>query len=400
VRRARWRRLAGVGAAAFLAGLFSGLATAPAQPVMPRVGRAAIEFPQHLASFRASLRARLAGRRSVVRIAHWGDSNVASDLWTQVPRHALQVRFGNGGPGYALPRGHGTWHRDLRIDSAGRWESRRGGHGRSFGPVDGLWGVAGVAISPATYGARLEFDVPAGTEHIELHLLGRPVPGRLEVRVDGGPWEEASTFRPVPTLLRPRLPVRAGSHVEIRHAGGRPRVLGVVAEADEGVVYDVLGINGHRTAAWLRWDPSLLRDQLSNRPPDLAILSYGGNEALDPALGMGRYEEQLRAAVQRLRTVAPRASCLLVGPLATCPEHASRMREVTAIQRRVAPEVSCAFWDPSRVMGGHGGLCRRWARFPGMVSGDRLHLGPEGYEAVGRRFTEALLDAAAPVPID
>ena len=167
-------------------------------------------------------------------------------------------------------------------------------------------------------------------------------------------------------------------------------MLGVVVEATRGVVYDVLGINGHRASAINHWDTALWRAQLAQREPDLVVLSYGGNEALDPHLSMRVYEAQTRRAVATVRGLAAEASCLIVGPVASVERYAPRMRAVAEIQRRIAAELACGFWDASQTSGGPGTL-RRWIRHPGMVGGDRLHLGPQGYTLVGREFVEALL---------
>ena len=176
----------------------------------------------------------------------------------------------------------------------------------------------------------------------------------------------------------------------LRNRSGRPRVLGVSVEHASGVVYDVLGINGHRASAILHWDMDLLGSQLTARPADLLVLSYGGNEALDPMLTMETYETQTTEAVRRMRALMPGASCLLVGPLATYPQHQPRMSQVTTIQRRIAGQLGCGFWDSAATSGGPGTL-RRWARFEGMVGGDHLHLGRVGYERVGTAFVDALL---------
>ena len=182
---------------------------------------------------------------------------------------------------------------------------------------------------------------------------------------------------------------------EFRLTIGGFQVIGYLDRVDRraGVVYDVLGINGHRASALLAWNEALLAEQLAARAPDLVVLSYGGNEALDPNLALSTYEEQTDAAIARVRRLAPGASCLLVGPLATYEEHASRMSAVTTIQRRLAAAHGCAFWDSAATSGGPGTL-GRWGRFPGMVGHDRLHLGRLGYEEVGRGFVSALLRGA------
>lgn len=375
-------------------------AAAIAQPPRePLVRNVPIEQPDALRAIGDALSALERDPSRRVRVLHYGDSNVAADLWTAVARAELQRRYGDGGSGYLLPPGHGSAHRGaVTITAEGPWESRRRGFVRDFGPTDGLWGLAGVAIEARGPGARIAIDVPdAGVPHdLEVHLLARPRPGAIDVRVDDRPPVRLDAEQDRPGLVMRRFELETGAHrVRVGHAGGVPRLLGVVVERRSGVVYDVLGINGHRASAILSWDEDLLRAQLRHRRPDLVVLSYGGNEALDPDLPMTTYEERARRAIARVRSLAPDASCLLVGPLATFPEHARRMRGVTAVQRRLAPELGCAFWDSSALSGGPGTL-DRWARHPGMVSRDRLHLGRTGYERVGRAFADALLAAVRP----
>jgi len=374
------------------------LASASAQGPLtvgePNVRRVDVTNPGALRHFHRALAALERDHSRRVRVMHWGDSNVAADLWTAVTRDALQARFGHGGSGYLLPRSHGSWHRGpVRLTTDGGWAVRRRGFSRGFGPHDGLWGIAGVAMEPSRPGATLLAEVPEapGDRVLELHMLGRARPGRLDLRVDGGPWETVSARRARTQLVIHRRALDAGPHrVRIRQAGGMPRVLGVVVERTSGIVYDVLGINGHRASAVLTWNEALLGAQLERRSPDLVVLSYGGNEALDPNLSLDAYETQTRSAIERIQRLAPRASCLLVGPLATYQRYAPRMGAVTEIQRRLALQRGCGFWDSSLTSGGPGTL-NRWARFPGMVGRDHLHLGREGYERVGRGFVAALL---------
>jgi hypothetical protein len=47
--------------------------------------------------------AALASKTSVVRILHFGDSHVASDIWTKYLRLGFQSRFGDAGAGSVLP---------------------------------------------------------------------------------------------------------------------------------------------------------------------------------------------------------------------------------------------------------------------------------------------------------
>ncbi len=362
-------------------------------PVTPVVRPVPIEGAPALAHFHEALRALERGQGRQVRVLHYGDSNVAADLWTQVARDTLQRRFGDGGSGYLLPPGHGSWNRGpVRVSQAPGWATRRRGFARDFGPSDGRWGLAGVAIEPVGPTRPIRVHVPAGPAGrvFQLHLTEGPRGAEGAVQLTVG---EASPrlIRASRTAVVDATQLAPGEQtLSIRRVSGRPRLLGVSVEHPRGVVYDVLGINGHRASAILHWDLELLRAQLAARPADLLVLSYGGNEALDPQLSMATYEAQTTEAVRRMRALTPGASCLLVGPLATYPRHAERMRQVTRIQRQIAARAGCGFWDSAATSGGPGTL-PAWARFEGMVGRDHLHLGRAGYTRVGEVFVAALL---------
>lgn len=359
----------------------------------PIVRPVAVDPPEALGAFQRALLDLDRGLRRRVRVMHFGDSHVASDLWTSVVRQALQARFGDGGPGYLLPPPHGAFHVGPADLAAGAgWQTRR--RGRRFGPLDGLWGLAGTSMEAVGPDAWATVDVPDLVDGavVEVHLLARPGGGALEISI-GDRTERVDLSGERAALVVRRYLVPPGvRRVMLRAGGGRPvRVLGVSVESRlPGVVYDVLGVNGQRAAAILDWSPRLLDAQLRMRPPDLVVLSFGGNEALDPRLPLDRYEAQLRGAVSRMREAAPEASCLLVGPTATCPAR-ERVVEIAAIQRRVAPELGCGFWDSASVSGGAGSLCGWIHSDDDLVAGDRLHLRPNGYELMGRELTAALV---------
>lgn len=384
------RACALVAAAAALCVVATG--TAQRRPVVVR--DVPVENPEALHAFHHALRELRAGNRDRVRVLHWGDSNVAADLWTSVARRRLQAAFGDGGAGYLVPPPWGSRFAGGVLIRGGRvWHARR--YGREYGPMDGLWGLAGVAVEGAGRGATLDIVPPPSPRGavLEVHAVGRPRGGGFTVAVDGGPPLAVDTAMPHVSLVTRRIALPPGIHrARLRVTSARPvRLLGIVLEqADRGVVYDVLGINGLRVSAQLEWNEQLLHEQLAERPADLVVLGYGGNEALDIGLSMERYEAQLSRALERIRRLTPNASCLVVSPVAMCPANPRNM-DVTAIQRRLAPRWGCAFWHTAEVSGGHGSLCD-WIRAgEGMVSRDRLHLGRRGYELMGQRFTDALL---------
>src|SRR5690606_5417564 len=114
-----------------------------------------------------------------------------------------------------------------------------------------------------------------------------------------------------------RFDVDDGPHrFEVRVSRAGPvRIFGVAAERNEpGVVVDTPGINGARARYHLLWDQEIFAEHVRRRDPDLVVLAYGTNESGDTDEPIERYEDDLRRVLTNMREMAPRASCLLVGP--------------------------------------------------------------------------------------
>ena len=71
--------------------------------------------------------------------------------------------------------------------------------------------------------------------------------------------------------------------------------------------------------------------------------------------------------------------------------HYSRVhRSISSVQRMVADEQKCQFWDWQFYMGGPGGA-HDWAQqTPPLMSGDLIHLTPQGYRQSGQMLGKLL----------
>jgi lysophospholipase L1-like esterase len=164
---------------------------------------------------------------------------------------------------------------------------------------------------------------------------------------------------------------------------------------------DTLGINGAQIFTPLRWSEAHFAEQLRHRAPDLVILAYGTNEAVEPKLTDSAYELGIVEMLGRVSRAVPTASCLLLGPpdlarratprdpWATTP----RVLEIVEIQRRVAQAAGCAFFDQLAAMGGPGSMAAWAAEAEPRALRDRVHLSRDGYAQVGAAFADDLLRA-------
>jgi lysophospholipase L1-like esterase len=164
------------------------------------------------------------------------------------------------------------------------------------------------------------------------------------------------------------------------------------------VVYDSLGLNGAFTTILAHtFDERHWAEQLQHRRPDLVILNYGTNESGFAGYVDGVYEKELREAVRRLRAALPECSLLIMSPMDRAERTSgddiqtlASIPRLVEIQRRVARETGCAFFNTFAAMGGEGTAARWYAARPRLMSADFIHPLPAGGRLVGEQFFRAL----------
>lgn len=352
-----------------------------------------------LARFHAALRELAAGRDAdgKLRVAVYGASGTAADLYTGYLRAYLQLRFGDGGPGFAPIVRMNGWHRhsELVIESSRQWS--RAHAVRPGARADGQLGLMGVAF--AARSARAFGRVRAGPRlhahalHGELYYWRGPGGGRLRLLRGGEPVGERRTAAATPGPGYLELPPAPGSDaVELRPGGGGElRVFGVVLETDTpGVVLDTLGVDGARANNQLAWDEALWAEHLRRRGPALVLLSYGTNESTEVDAPLAEYRRELAQVLERHTRALPEASCVLLGPI-DFPAGEPRLTQIIAVQRELAAAAGCGFWDGQAFMGGPGAMTAWAAAAPPLARPDRLHLTRRGALRMGEAIGDALL---------
>lgn len=364
---------------------------------------------------------RIESARTQARVVVYGASHVAADLYTDIVRSKLQARFGDAGVGFVQPLRAVSGYRSAGVtfEQAQGWN---GVHVKARSPVYDRYGLGGVYLTAAQSrkGARCSFltrphaGSSGDADSIELWYLKQPRGGRLTVSIDDVE-RKLSTSASKPKPGYERYQVEDGQHrVEISAAGNAPvQLFGVVMERKQpGVVVDNLGIPGARARYHLLWDDAIYREHLARRKADLVVLAYGTNESGDDEEPIETYETDLHKVVQRIREVAPQASCLLVGPSDRPIENPDgtfvdrpRTTQIVEVQRKLAAEFGCGFFDLVAFMGGRLAMLRWVNSLPPLGTPDYVHFTRVGYEALGSALHAALMagftgapPGAAPVP--
>lgn len=345
----------------------------------------------------------------VVRVLQFGDSHTAADYWSGQVRRRLQARFGDGGPGWLCPgkpwRGYA--HAGVRFTAGQNWVAQ------SLRTLDcnGLVGLTGASVTPVP---GEPFAVQAAFSSFRVSLLGV---GNMVVTAEWQPTpvgeEPAAPPVAVTVPLVGQEQVREGCSLEVFaqqvQALAMPgelrlalpegsSLLGVeLLSGRPGVIYDELGLNGAELTDLERWDPVLRKALLARARPDLIILAYGTNDMGIGELARTEYEVRAKRLLQTLKAETG-APILLVGPLDRLGKKKRQRAALAAgaawvikALTQASLDTGCAFWDARRAMGGYGAI-QKW-RKAGLAQPDLVHLNGAGYQRLGDRMAEALLDA-------
>jgi lysophospholipase L1-like esterase len=334
---------------------------------------------------------------AIVRVLHFGDSPVSADQISADLRTLLQNRFGNAGQGFVLIAKPWAWynHRGIGMSAKG-WTIEAAS--QNYAP-DGLHGLGGATFKGAV-GAIANFELETAPQHMELQYWAQPGGGSLEISARGEKVAQVSTdsltrgsgFRrvPVPDAVR---------GMQLRVTSGHVRLFGVSFETDgPGVRYDSLGLNAAQILTPLRhFDQRHWAEQIRHQKPDLVVINYGTNESGYPGYIDGPYADDVRELVRRVQAAAPDASILMMSPMDRGARNAKgeiatlpKLPKLVAIQRQVAAEMGCAFFNTFQAMGGEGTMARWYEARPRLASADFMHPLPAGAKRLGIMMNEAL----------
>ncbi len=163
-------------------------------------------------------------------------------------------------------------------------------------------------------------------------------------------------------------------------------------------VYQPQGVNGAR-AKRLRdmCESPVFLQSVGQSRPDLIVIAYGTNEVTDGNWTIDSYSQMLVEIIERLRSAAPEASFLIIGP----PDRAlvgpggwtsvRQMPSLLSAQRRAALRTNSAFWSEYGAMGGASSMNEWVGR--SLAQPDHVHFTVAGYNKLGGLFYSDLMTA-------
>lgn len=338
---------------------------------------------------------------AVTRILHYGDSPTTADSITADVRSLLQARFGDAGHGFLLIAKPWAWygHRGIELSASG-WKIEPASMSRAKDGVHGLGGVSFRGSTGATSHVRLH---DAGTTQAVVYYWAQPDGGTFELRSGDQVLQSVATAADEPHTGFAEIALPAGtSEVDLVVTTGSVRAFGYrFDKPGPGVQYSSIGINGAQVQMLVRFfEVNQWTDSLRHEHPDLVIVNYGTNESIYPEYVRKQYPKELRTVIERLRTALPDTSIMLMSPMDRGVKNSDgeistpkTLPALIEVQRQIAAETGCAFFNTFEAMGGAGTMAEWYHEQPRLVSADFMHPLPAGAARVGNLFEGSLLKA-------
>ena len=318
----------------------------------------------------------------VVRVLHYGDSQIEEDRMTQQIREALQARYGGSGAGL-LPLAQTIPSLTVRqqLYMSRRYVAPAQGPQRYlvYGPrrdqrSDGFYGVMGQM-------AVMSDSLVKGSEDIMAVCTPQS---------KGTRYSEWKIFADTSIHY-----TTSGDTVRLN---GRGAVYGLSQQSETGVIVDNIPMRGCLGLVFTKMDSTQLTTFYHNENVRLIIMQFGGNAIpFNKSPGtIGAIVRGLRGQVQYLQRLAPEASILFIGPSDMLTQedgewHTSPMVPyMDLLLQKMALEENIAYFSLYRWMGGRGSMMR-WQEV-GLAGSDGVHFTRSGARKAGNAVAEWILE--------
>jgi lysophospholipase L1-like esterase len=358
----------------------------------------------------------LKSNKKLIRILHFGDSQIEGDRISGYIRQRLQQQFGGCGPGLlpfyeehasrfpieikskypaerylnygkVVPIGHRNYsvlHSTFRL---------KADTGAEMGTVKNsfYFGLNKAGFNRSTYfeKATILFRNPNSKVSFNFYPSGKEKTFKVVLQND--------SFK----MLDVNLLAKKHSFSFSLESGLKNDFFGVCLDCNFGVAVDNIPLRGSSGLDLLKIRPQFLQEQIRRLNVELIILQFGINVVPYEVNSFSWYESSIVKVIQLIKKSKPGIQVLVVGVSDMAKKFEGRWESYPSInlirsaQKNAATRTNSAYWDLYQVMGGENSI-QAWANTtPALAGKDYIHLTPKGAQVVGEFLFQALIKAKA-----
>jgi lysophospholipase L1-like esterase len=345
-------------------------------------------------------------RKEIVRILHYGDSQIEGDRITGYIRQQLQEKFGGVGPGLIpavqpIPSsaiGQTASENIGRYIIAGNFANQVA-H-RRYGVLGQMAQVKGNAsLSVSARNWKNTFDHVKEFSKIRLYVgntfgnfnANLLLPGNVSL------LHKSTQKRQDLNVItwNTQEPVRKFTLKLL----GSAEVYGIAIDGDYGVAVDNIPLRGSSGTFFTRIEKSVMKPMLDDLNVGLIILEFGGNmmPSIKREKNVQDYKARIAQQIAYFKELCPQSRILLIGPSDMSTRQGGKLQTYPMLEatvqgmREAALENGAAFWDMYEVMGGKNSMPGWVKAKPSLAAPDYIHFTPKGADRIAELFHESLM---------
>lgn len=338
---------------------------------------------------------RARANKRVIRILHYGDSQIEMDRLSANLRDYFQSLFGGGGPGM-LPA--------VQTIPSAVVSQRATGDLMAYA----AYGDAGERTSSGNYGIMAKNYYMASSATVNIYasnhhaarervkhfssvkLLVNDRSGHFKAQVQAkGHAQKYDLESPGKgiQLLQCQLDTEATS-LTLRMSGASD-IYGIMVDDGYGVNVDNIPLRGCSGTIFTRIKDTLLQRCYELSDVGIILLQFGGNSvpALYNEASISKFKESTAAQIRYIRSLYPKAAVVYIGPSDMSTRKNGSLRTYPCLPdliialKEAAHENGAAYWDLYGAMGGENSMIQ-WVK-SGWAGPDYVHFTPKGAEIMG-----------------
>ena len=374
----------------------------------------------------------------VVRVLHYGDSQLEGDRITNFLRGKFQQQFGGGGVGILDIVDKLQTKSAFRQTASPNWiQSSFFGKGyrRTNSKYYGLLGKYYKFYNPSLGYNQGEYNFsdpqplfrkasytfkPLKTTRVTTTVNYTTLPTatpkqravqniKVLYRSAKGPFD-LQIFARNDSSVRVQIPASNGFNyyehklskpleaVQIKVTGGKsPQIYGVALDANRGIALDNIPIRGSSGVEFTRIKKEHFREQIRKMNVKFLILQFGVNIVPNVLTNYGWYERMFYQQLMFLKSLDPNLNILVIGVsdmsrrVAGGYETYPNVPLIRDAQKKAAFKAGCAFWDLYEAMGGRNSLPSWVFNKPKLANLDFTHFTGKGAQIVSEMLYKAIL---------
>lgn len=357
---------------------------------------------------------------SLVRIMHYGDSQLEGDRITAFLRNKFQTKFGGSGLGLRPALQPYDYIFSAVQENSENWKRYP-----AYGKVDSLvehnrYGVMGAFSRFAPPASDTLPFVDSAFYEAQLSITKSKIAYKKTQQYKKWRMFYGNAKRPVnfylfandSLILKDTLQENldygvvscilpdSTDGISMRFEGlDSPDIYGIELAGTSGIIVDNIALRGSSGVFFTKTDFANSTKMYRDLNPALIILQFGGNVMpyIKDKKAVDNYGRWFGNQIRRLQQSCPEAAILVVGPSDMSTKEKDKyvtyeyLPDVVAALKKAALSNGSAYWDMYQAMGGHNSMPGWVNADPELARPDYVHFSSKGARLIANMFYNALL---------